>query len=80
MLELLKFLGLLCIPIGMVLFIAFVIVPWSFKSSQTTKKYNLSDDDIVTLLTVQQFLRQTKDDVAKKLANDIDKILEEHIC
>ena len=46
----------------------------------STKKPDLSDDNIVTLLTIQQFLKESNDKVAEKLANDIDRILEEHVC
>lgn len=39
----------------------------------------LSDDDVVTLTVVQQYLIETDDDIAKKLANDIDMILEKFL-
>lgn len=76
--ELLKFLSLLMLPIGCVLFITFIIVPWAFRTSKDMEKQNLSNDDIVTLLTVRQYLIETNDKVAEKLSNDIDKILNEH--
>lgn len=39
----------------------------------------LSNDDVVTLAVVQQYLIETDDDIAKKLANDIDMILEKFL-
>lgn len=78
MIELLKFLSLLMLPIGCVLFIAFIIVPWAFRTSKDMEELTLSDDDIVTLLKVRQYLIETNDKVAEKLSNDIDKILNEH--